>query len=166
MWFQKRRGKAMIDETENKYSETVTLYTIGFTKKTAEQFFETLRKNNVKKLIDTRLKNVSQMAGFTKKEDLKYFLRTILNIDYEHKPKLAPTEEILNAYQKKEITWEQYEVKYLDLISGRQIENLLSPEEINNSCLLCSEDKPDNCHRRLLAEYLKTKWNNVIIKHL
>lgn len=159
-------GKVMTNETENKHSEPITIYTIGFTKKTAEQFFETLRKNNVKKLVDTRLNNVSQMAGFTKKKDLEYFLTAILNIEYVHKPELAPTEEILKAYQKKEITWEQYEVKYLDLISSRRIESLLSPEEINNSCLLCSEDKPDNCHRRLLAEYLKSKWSNLIIKHL
>lgn len=106
------------------------------------------------------------MAGFTKKRDLKYFLRTILNIDYVHKAELAPTNEILKAYQKKEITWEEYEIKYLHLISERGVENLLLAEEINDSCLLCSEHKPDNCHRRLLAEYLKSKWGNLIIKHL
>jgi len=158
--------KVLVKEDDNKYNKPITLYTIGFTKKTAEQFFETLRKNEVKKLIDTRLNNTSQMAGFTKKGDLKYFLRAILNIDYVHKPELAPTNDILKAYQRKEITWEEYEVKYLNLISARGVENLLSPEDIDKSCLLCSEHKPDHCHRRLLAEYLKSKWGNLIIKHL
>lgn len=146
--------------------EIETVYTIGFTKKTAEHFFELLRKNGVKKVIDTRLNNESQLAGFSKKEDLKYFLKSILNVDYVHKPELAPTDDILKAYKKKEISWDEYEKRYLQLISERHIEEKISPEELNNSCLLCSEHKPDKCHRRLLANYLKSKWNNVIIKHL
>ena len=147
-------------------SEFMTIFTIGFTKKSAEKFFELLKVNDVAKVIDTRLNNDNQLAGFSKKKDLKDFLKTILNIEYVHKPILAPTEDILKAYKKKMITWREYEIKYLNLISERHIEDLLPPLELDNSCLLCSEAEPNHCHRRLLAEYLKSKWGNLLIKHL
>jgi len=145
---------------------SIQLFTIGFTQKSAEQFFETLIKSGVKTLIDTRLNNVSQLAGFAKKNDLKYFLKQIGGIDYIHITDLAPTKDILDDYKKNKGDWGVYEEKFFKLISERQIENKVTPELINHSCLLCSEAKPHNCHRRLVAEYLQNRWGNVDIKHL
>ena len=144
----------------------MNLYTIGFTKKTAEEFFEKLKQNKVQTVIDTRLNNVSQLAGFSKKKDLAYFLKTICNIDYIHILDLAPEKSMLNDYKKKKIDWETYEEKYLQLVSERQIESKISPDTIADSCFLCSEATPHNCHRRLAAEYLQKQWGNVLIKHL
>ena len=143
-----------------------TLYTIGFAKKTAKEFFTVLKHNQVKKLIDIRLNNISQLAGFTKKQDLEYFLEEICNIKYSHKPDFAPTKEILDSYKKKEIPWSVYEEKYLGLLSQRCIAQKIAPEELNMSCFLCSEPKTDFCHRRLLAEYFKNIYNGIAIKHL
>lgn len=151
------------NQTMNK---SVTLFTIGFTQKTAEEFFETLRQAGVKKIIDTRLNNVSQLSGFAKRKDLEYFLRKICNIEYNHLPVLAPTPEILDAYKKQKGDWETYEQNFLELIRNRQIENQLSRDQIAGSCLLCSEAKPHHCHRRLVAEYLNQKWGNLQICHL
>jgi len=148
-------------------SEQVNLFTIGFTQKKAEQFFETLIKAGVKRVIDTRLNNVSQLAGFAKKPDLQYFLQKIGGIEYIHILDLAPTKDILDAYKKKEITWDSYEHKFNQLITQRQIESKLSIDIIDKSCLLCSELKPHNCHRRLVAEYLQTNLEKTIkIHHL
>ena len=145
---------------------SIQLFTIGFTQKSAEQFFETLINSGVKTLIDTRLNNVSQLAGFAKKNDLKYFLKQIGGIDYIHITDLAPTKDILDDYKKNKGDWGVYEEKFLKLISERQIEKKVTPELINHGCLLCSEAKPHNCHRRLVAEYLSTKWENIDICHL
>lgn len=142
------------------------LYTIGFTEKTAEEFFTLLINAGVKKLIDTRINTVSQLAGFAKKTDLPYFLREIGNISYIHEPLFAPTKELLSSYRNKEVTWEEYEKIYTQLIKGRKAETLYSAKELNDSCLLCSEHLPDNCHRRLLAEYLKQNLNGITITHL
>ena len=148
-------------------SEQVNLFTIGFTQKKAEQFFETLIKAGVKRVIDTRLNNVSQLAGFAKKSDLQYFLQKIGGIEYIHILDLAPTKDILDAYKKKEITWDSYEQKFNQLITQRQIERKLSIDIIDKSCLLCSELKPHNCHRRLVAEYLQINLEkNIKIHHL
>ncbi|WP_254444756.1 DUF488 family protein [Anabaena sp. UHCC 0187] len=148
-------------------NEQVNLFTIGFTQKKAEQFFETLIKSGVKRVIDTRLNNVSQLAGFAKKSDLEYFLQKIGGIEYIHILDLAPTKDILDAYKKKEITWDSYEQKFNQLITQRQIERKLSIDIIDKSCLLCSELKPHNCHRRLVAEYLQTHLEKTIkIHHL
>lgn len=145
----------------------VNLFTIGFTQKKAEQFFETLTKAGVKRVIDTRLNNVSQLAGFAKKPDLQYFLQKIGGIEYIHILDLAPTKDILDAYKKKEITWDSYEQKFNQLITQRQIERKLSIDIIDKSCLLCSELKPHNCHRRLVAEYLQINLEkNIKIHHL
>jgi uncharacterized protein (DUF488 family) len=144
----------------------IKLLTIGFTQKTAEEFFETLQKNRVKIIIDTRLNNVSQLAGFTKKKDLAYFLDKIAKIDYIHNLELAPTQDILTEYKKNKGEWDIYEQQFQKLIKKRQIETKLTPESIDNACLLCSEAKPHHCHRRLVAEYLQQKWKNVEIIHL
>ncbi|WP_325078592.1 DUF488 domain-containing protein [Sphaerospermopsis aphanizomenoides] len=118
-------------------------------------------------MIDTRLNNVSQLAGFAKKQDLEYFLRRIGGIEYMHILDLAPTQDILDAYKKKQITWDVYEEKFNLLILQRQIEKNLSIDIIDKSCLLCSELKPHNCHRRLVAEYLQCKLDKSIkIHHL
>jgi uncharacterized protein (DUF488 family) len=144
----------------------IHIYTIGFTKKNAEYFFEHLKESGIKRIIDIRLNNASQLAGFTKKNDLKYFLKEICHIDYIHLPELAPTKDILNAYKKHKGDWSIYEEQFLKLMEDRHVENILSKDILDNGCLLCSEDKPEHCHRRLVAEYLKEKWGNVCIDHI
>lgn len=141
------------------------LFTIGFTKKTAETFFTKIGKAGVRRLVDVRLNNVSQLAGFTKKDDLRYFTRSICGIDYVHLPQLAPTPDILKEYKKSGGAWSEYERKFLELISRRQIENI-AKDQLDGGCLLCSEDKPHHCHRRLVAEYLRSRWEDVEIIHL
>jgi uncharacterized protein (DUF488 family) len=142
------------------------IFTIGFTKKSAESFFTMLQRAGVKRLVDVRLNNVSQLAGFTKRDDLCYFTKAICNIDYVHLPDLAPTQDILDAYKKHKGDWGLYERQFLDLMTMRRIEDKVSHEVLEGSCLLCSEDKPHHCHRRLVAEYLKKKWGDVEIEHL
>ncbi len=143
------------------------LFTIGFTKKSAETFFTRLKNAGVKRLIDVRLNNVSQLAGFTKKDDLRYFTRTICNIEYVHLPELAPTADILDPYKKaRNGDWQLYERQFLELMRARQIESITPRELLDGGCLLCSEEKPHHCHRRLVAEYLKDKWNDVDIEHI
>ncbi len=142
------------------------LYTIGFTKKSAESFFETLRKSGAKRVIDVRLNNVSQLAGFTKKQDLAYFLSVICQMGYKHVPLLAPTQGMLDEYKKHRGSWPNYEEKFLQLMRDRRIEDEVSRELLDDACLLCSEDKPTHCHRRLVAEYLKGHWNDVEVRHL
>src|SRR5580658_5678854 len=138
------------------------LFTIGFTKKSAETFFTRLMNAGVKRLIDVRLNNVSQLAGFTKKDDLRYFTKAICNIDYVHLPELAPTAEILDPYKKaKNGDWALYERQFLDLMRSRNIEITVSPEVLDGGCLQCSEETPHHCHRRLVAEYLREHWRDV-----
>ena len=143
------------------------IFTIGFTKKSAENFFTRLQKAGVKRLVDVRLNNVSQLAGFTKKDDLRYFTKALCGIDYVHLPALAPTQEILNPYKKqKNGDWPLYERQFLDLMRSRRIEETVSHELLDGGCLLCSEEKPHHCHRRLVAEYLRDKWKDVEIEHI
>lgn len=144
----------------------ITVFTIGFAKKSAREFFEVLRRAGVRKVVDIRLNNVSQLAGFTKKDDLAYFLEAVGGIGYEHRPQLAPTKEILDGYKKKALTWAQYEERFRALMAERQAETLVAPGDLDRACLLCSEPKADKCHRRLVAEYLRSKWGNVEIRHL
>jgi uncharacterized protein (DUF488 family) len=144
----------------------INLFTIGFTQKTAQDFFNFLLKYKVTKIIDIRLNNTSQLSGFAKKKDLIYFLKTIANIDYEHNLNLAPTQDILKDYQKNKNDWSIYEKQFLELIKKRKIETKLAPESLDNSCLLCSEPTPLHCHRRLVAEYLQHYWQNINIIHL
>lgn len=145
---------------------TIKLYTIGFTKKSAREFFELLCGSGAKRVLDVRLHNVSQLAGFAKKDDLAYFLDRICGMSYHHLPELAPTEEILEEYRKRGRNWATYERRFLELMEERRIEERVSPELIAGGCLLCSEDRPERCHRRLVAEYLQKHWGNVEVHHL
>src|SRR5438067_13289367 len=127
------------------------VFTIGFTKTSAESFFGRLQKAGVKKVLDVRLNNVSQLAGFAKKEDLRYFLKAIGGIDYMHEPLLAPTQEMLDAYKKEGGDWADYEKRFLVLLESRRIEETLQRSLLDSACLLCSETKPEHCHRRLVT---------------
>jgi len=143
------------------------LFTIGFTKKSAEKFFTRLKDAGVRRLVDVRLNNVSQLAGFAKKDDLRYFTKAICQIDYVHLPELAPTAEILDPYKKvKNGDWPLYEKQFLNLMRERQIETTTPRELMDGGCLLCSEEKPHHCHRRLVAEYLQQHWPDVQIEHI
>lgn len=142
------------------------IYTLGFTKKSAESFFEILRASGVERVIDVRLNNVSQLAGFTKRDDLAYFLREVCSVEYEHMPDLAPTQELLKAYRDRAITWDDYESQFLALMAERRVEDLPIRDVIANACLLCSEETAEHCHRRLVAEYLQDHWGDVEIIHL
>lgn len=145
----------------------VQVSTIGFTRSTAEHFFERLLKANVKKLIDVRLNNTSQLAGFAKSEDLAYFLKKIGGIQYVHQPMLAPTANILDAYKKEKGDWSVYEKQFTQLLEGRKIEERLRPDMFEGTCLLCSEATPHYCHRRLVCEYLNSKWGSPLkVRHL
>jgi uncharacterized protein (DUF488 family) len=142
------------------------LFTIGFTKKSAESFFTSLKNAGVRRVMDVRLNNVSQLAGFTKRDDLRYFTKAICGIDYMHVPILAPTKDILDAYKKQKGDWGLYERQFLDLMRSRRVESEVSRELVDGACLLCSEENPHHCHRRLVAEYLKEQWGGVEIEHL
>lgn len=142
------------------------LFTIGFTKKTAAKFFGLLRASGAKRVVDVRLNNVSQLAGFAKKDDLAFFAKELAGMDYVHAPELAPTQEMLDAYKKEKGDWKQYEQRFLALMRERRIEEQLPRSIFDSGCLLCSEDKPHHCHRRLVAEYLQERWDDVEVKHL
>jgi len=142
------------------------IFTIGFTKKSAEVFFGRLTASGSRSLIDVRLNNVSQLAGFTKRDDLRYFTSAICKMQYIHLPILAPTQDILDAYKKHKGDWNLYEMQFLDLMRERKIEEKASRELLDGGCLLCSEEKPQYCHRRLVAEYLQDKWGDVDIEHI
>lgn len=142
------------------------IFTIGFTKSSAESFFGRLTKAGAKKLVDVRLNNVSQLAGFAKRDDLRYFLDAICGIEYSHRVELAPTAEMLDSYKKLKSQWDEYEKRFIDLIASRRIEESVPREALADSCLLCSEDKAHHCHRRLVAEYLQSRWGDVEIVHL
>ena len=143
------------------------IYTIGFTKKSAKEFFDILKGAGIKRLIDIRLNNSSQLAGFTKQDDLAFFLKEICGAEYTHVPMLSPTKEIMDGFKKKKITWEEYERRFRSLLDERRAEEILDKRFFGTSAvLLCSEPKPDRCHRRLVAEYLKEKWGDVAITHL
>ena len=142
------------------------VYTIGFTKKSASEFFETLLRSGAKRVVDVRLSNLSQLSGFAKKDDLEYFLNQLCQMKYVHLPELAPTKEMLDAYRKEHRSWESYERQFLDLLDQRRVWKQSIKRTISDGCLLCSEDKPDHCHRRLVAEYLNRRWGDVQIVHL
>jgi uncharacterized protein (DUF488 family) len=145
----------------------VKILTIGFTQKSAETFFTSLRQARVRRLVDVRLNNVSQLAGFTKRDDLRYFLRTICGIEYLHLPDLAPTAEILDRYRaQKSSGWDLFEKQFLELMRSRRVEEKVDRRVLDGGCLLCSEEEPLHCHRRLVAEYLKDRWGDVEIEHL
>lgn len=143
----------------------IKLYTIGFTKKTAREFFRLLKENNVEKIVDVRLNNTSQLAGFAKYKDLEY-LCELNNIEYIHEKQFAPTENLLKSYKKKLVNWNQYTDMYIKTLDSRGFRDMKGINMYNNSCFLCSEFKPNFCHRRLLVEYLASIEDNIIIKHL
>ena len=144
----------------------IRLYTIGFTGKPAEKFFNLLRDAKVRKLVDTRINNVSQLAAFAKFPDLEFFAKEIGNISYEHNIDFAPSKELLSRYRCKKISWEEYEIEYLNLLDLRKIASKTNIENLHENCFLCSEHTPDKCHRRLLAEYLQHVKNDIEIIHL
>ena len=141
----------------------MSLYTIGFTKHSAEDFFETLKSAGVTKLIDIRINRTSQLAGFAKGSDLRYFLKVSAGITYEAIEDLAPAKEILKRYRSKEISWEVFEDLYLKKIKTSGSLDTLNPKDFENACLLCSEHTPDRCHRRLLAEELNKLWGIQVV---
>lgn len=145
------------------------LYTIGFTKKSAQRFFELLEMNNVNTIIDIRLNNTSQLSGFAKYPDIKFFLKRISNIDYLHDLNFSPTEDILKNYKKKIYTWQDYVKHFENLMIEREIEkhiiNSYSDCFEKNYCLLCSEDTHENCHRSLVATRF-IRLFGVELKHL
>ena len=145
---------------------SIHLFTIGFTGKSAEEFFSLLRQYKVRHVIDVRRFNRSQLAGFTKRDDLTYFLHSLLGATYMHRMEFAPTKEILDNYKKGLIAWEEYEKRYKEILVQRQPQRGLTPESIDHACLLCSEIKSNHCHRRLAAEYLQSVWPFIKICHL
>ena len=150
----------------------IKLFTIGSSEKTAEEFFTLLKNAGVCRIIDVRLENSSHLLSFTRMTHLPYLLREIGEIDYEHKPVLAPTENILytwKASQKRDIDWKRYKRRFIPVLRRRKIETLVKPADLDNACLLCSESKPENCHRRLVGRYLRDRWADnvkVEITHL
>lgn len=146
---------------------SLSIFTIGFTQTTASDFFESLKREDIRTLVDVRLNNVSQLSGFAKKGDLQYFVKEICGIDYIHEPILAPEQEMLDEYKKGKGSWDVYERKFLDLMYARRIEQSLSVDFFERSCLLCSEKLPHHCHRSLIAKYLQRHWNfEILVKHL
>ena len=146
---------------------TAAVTTIGFTQTTAEHFFDRLAKAGVKKVLDVRLHNTSQLAGFAKADNLAYFLKKIGKIECAHEPLLAPTDDILKAFKKEKGDWGVYEKRFVGLMAERRIEQRFTPASFDGACLLCSEAKPHHCHRRLVLDYLNGKWNGVLaVRHL
>lgn len=143
------------------------VFTIGFTRKTAAEFFGLLKSHGIKRLIDVRLNNVSQLAGFTKREDLQFFLGAIGGIDYVHEPLLAPTQAMLDAYKKNKGSWDDYAREFMQLMADRHIEAHVDRALFDvPAVLLCSEPTPEHCHRRLVLDYLGKHWQDVTVTHL
>ena len=143
------------------------IYTIGFTKRAAAEFFGALKRTGIKRLLDVRLNNVSQLAGFTKRDDLPFFLKEICGAEYVHQPLLAPTQDMLDAYKKQKGSWQDYEHLFLRLMKDRKVEDRLSRDQFSSpTALLCSEPTAEHCHRRLVLEYLREKWGDIRIVHL
>lgn len=144
------------------------IYSIGFTKKSAREFFGLLRQAGIRRLIDVRLNNVSQLAGFAKRDDLEFFLRELCDADYVHEPLLAPTQELLDRYKKQRGSWADYERDFLQLMRERRVEHLIVRALLDDAVLLCSEHVPDQCHRRLVLEYLQDAWSDerISVVHL
>jgi uncharacterized protein (DUF488 family) len=142
------------------------VFTIGFTKKSAREFFTLVAGSGAKRLVDVRLNNSSQLAGFSKRDDLEYFLKAICEMEYVHLPELAPKQEMLDAYKGKQMDWASYEQAFLQLMRDRKVEENVVREVIDGAVLLCSEPKPEKCHRRLVAEYFQRAWVEVEVEHL
>jgi uncharacterized protein (DUF488 family) len=143
------------------------VYTIGHTQKTLEEFIGLLQEAEVDAIVDIRLRNTSQLAGFAKRDDLAFLLRRGFGIEYEHRPDLAPTAAILEAY-KREGDWVAYEEAFLPLLAEREAQSL--GRELlarhRRPCLLCAEPTADRCHRRLVAEWWVAHLPDVEVVHL
>ena len=146
--------------------DTLHTFTIGFTKKSARSFFTKLHDAGVIRIIDVRLNNSSQLAGFAKRDDLAFFLKGLYDIEYIHVPELAPTKDILDAYKKNKGDWNVYEGEFLELMDKRRIQDSIPKELIADGCLLCSEHLPKHCHRRLVVEYLARHWGTIRTTHI
>ncbi len=146
--------------------EQLHTFTIGFTKKSAKSFFTKLHEAGVVRLVDVRLNNSSQLAGFAKRDDLEFFLKGLHDIEYVHLPELAPTKSILDEYKKNKGDWSVYEREFLELMDKRSIQTSVPKELIEGGCLLCSEHLPKQCHRRLVVEYLARHWGNIQTTHI
>lgn len=145
----------------------VEITTIGFTQTTAANFFDRIKRAGTNLVIDVRLHNTSQLAGFAKADDLAFFLKTISGVRYVHQPLLAPTDEMLQAFKREKGDWSLYQSRFLGLMAERRIEQRMKPEDFVGACLLCSEATPHHCHRRLVCEYLNDKWDGVLsVRHL
>ena len=143
------------------------IYTIGFTQTSAAEFFGKLKQAGIRRLVDVRLNNVSQLAGFAKRDDLRYFLAEICGAEYVHEPLLAPSQEILDAYKKEKGSWDEYERRFFQLLADRHVETAIRPSLFDvPTVLLCSEPTAERCHRRLVLEYLNNRWGNVQAIHL
>lgn len=144
----------------------ITIFTIGVAGKKAEEFFPLLAQNGVERVVDIRLHNTSQLAGYAKRDDLRYFLRVIINAAYVYVPELAPSGDLFEGMRSKKVNWDVFTREYLDLLAERRVEDILEPHMMDKACLLCSEASPRQCHRRLAAEYLQGKWGAAVINHL
>jgi len=145
---------------------SLTVSTIGFAGKSARAFFEPLRTAGIRRVLDIRLHNTSQLAGFAKRNHLEYLVPTIIGGEYQQVPLLAPSPELFHDYKKAGLSWNDYVPRFLALMAERRVEDQLDPALFDGACLLCSEQQPHCCHRRLVAEYLQSKWGNIGINHL
>lgn len=144
-----------------------TVYSIGFTKRSAQDFFETLKREGIQRLIDVRLNNASQLAGFSRSDSLSYLLPVVCAAEYRHEPLLAPTRELLTAYRKRRISWHAYARRFKALMRERRIEHELDPALFDQpTVLLCSEKTAECCHRRLVLDYLQKEWGGLQVRHL
>jgi uncharacterized protein (DUF488 family) len=158
-------GAATVAADERTMGE-IHAFTIGFTKKSAESFFTKLRDAGVMRVLDVRLNNSSQLAGFAKRDDLEFFLQGLYGIDYVYLAEFAPTKEMLDAYKKHKGDWGVYESRFLELMDRRRIQDVVAREILDRGCLLCSEHLPKHCHRRLVVEYLQRHWNGLDVTHI
>lgn len=140
--------------------------TIGLTKKSARSFFTKLHEAGIARIVDVRLNNSSQLAGFAKRDDLAFFLKGLYGIEYVHAPELAPTKEMLDRYKRRQGDWRMYEREFLELMDKRKIQDSIPRELIAGGCLLCSEHLPEHCHRRLVIEYLSQFWGPIEATHI
>lgn len=142
------------------------IYTIGFSNKPARTFFQLLRSSRATSLVDVRLNPLIDISGFAQGDNLAYFLNTLCALRYVHEPLLAPTKDMLDDYMTPGGSWDLYEQRFLNLMRERHVETRVSPDVIDDAVLLCSEEKPDRCHRRLVAEYLSSHWSNGQVRHI
>ena len=142
---------------------TPSLFTIGFTKTTAEHFFARLAGAEVRQIVDVRLNTTGQLSGFAKQRDLVFFAHRLCGIGYRHAPHLAPELEMLRAYRNGATPWPAYADQFLGLMDYRRIDTIETPDGLSDACLLCSEDTPHQCHRRLVAEYLNDRWGGAVL---